>query len=380
MYKITTYPIMDTLKIPIRKLVDNKTHIKEAIKWIYRAQDASPDRGVCHSYHLFKGWTSSYPETTGYIIPTLLNWALLNNDNEAEQRAIEMADWEIDIQMENGAIQGNVMSLPKKNPVIFDTAQVLFGWLSAYNYSGSMKYLNAAKKAADWLIYNLDENHIWSSYGNPGAKTSIHTYNARCAWAVLELYKKSNEKKHLEPMRDFLDWVLTQEVRRGWFKNNCLNNNNHPLLHTIAYTNRGLLESGMILSEEKYINASIRTSDELIKHISKNGKMPGRFDQNWQPSIRWSCLTGMAQMSIVWNKLFKYTGKTEYKKAYEKVNYFLKRTQDITINNPGIKGGIKGSHPIKGGYCPYRILNWATKFFIDALLLEECPEEKFGII
>jgi hypothetical protein len=136
----------------------------------------------------------------------------------------------------------------------------------------------------------------------------------------------------------------------------------------------------MILNEEKYIKASIRTSDELIKHISKNGRMPGRFDHNWQPSVKWSCLTGMAQMSIVWSKLFKYTGKTDYKKAYEKVNHFLKRTQDITINNPGIKGGIKGSYPINGGYCPYRILNWATKFFIDALLLEEYPEEKFGIV
>ena len=53
---------------------------REAMAWIFRAQDGSPDRGVSHSYLLDHGWMKSYPETTGYIIPTLLNWAKVSGD------------------------------------------------------------------------------------------------------------------------------------------------------------------------------------------------------------------------------------------------------------------------------------------------------------
>lgn len=374
------YPISDLIRTRKQKPFDNKTHIEEAIKWIYHAQDATPDRGVSHSYHTLKGWAPSYPETTGYIIPTLLNWSVTANDTEAAKSAIEMADWEIDIQMKDGSVKGGVVNSPVKESVVFDTGQVIFGWLSAYNYTRSPVYIDAAKKAADWLIDTLDENHVWSSHGNPGVKNSTHTYNVRCAWAILALSQTLEDDKYIDPMKFYLDWVLSQEVNRGWFKNNCLNNNKYPLLHTIAYTARGLLESGIILNQEKYIDASIRTSDELIKHISEEGKIPGRFDCNWKQSVRWSCLTGMAQISIIWNKLYKITGNVKYQNALQKVNNFLKRTQDIITNNPGIRGGIKGSYPIGGGYCPYRILNWATKFFIDALLMEEYPDHEFKII
>ncbi|MGF1595582.1 MAG: hypothetical protein ACFCVK_01410 [Acidimicrobiales bacterium] len=36
---------------------------------------------------------------------------------------------------------------------------------------------------------------------------------------------------------------------------------------------------------------------------------------------------------------------------------------------PEIRGAIKGSHPIWGRYAPLGYPNWATKFFLDALLL-----------
>ena len=50
---------------------DNE-HLSAAIKWLETAQDATTDGGVAGRYSLSSGWSSSYPETTGYIIPTLL--------------------------------------------------------------------------------------------------------------------------------------------------------------------------------------------------------------------------------------------------------------------------------------------------------------------
>jgi hypothetical protein len=45
--------------------------------WLCEAQDrsASADGGVARSYDLLRGWETSYPETTGYIVPTLLDYA-----------------------------------------------------------------------------------------------------------------------------------------------------------------------------------------------------------------------------------------------------------------------------------------------------------------
>ena len=48
--------------------------IAEAVGWLGRAEDNSRlrDGGVAHHFSLIDGWGSSYPETTGYIVPTLL--------------------------------------------------------------------------------------------------------------------------------------------------------------------------------------------------------------------------------------------------------------------------------------------------------------------
>lgn len=350
---------------------ENRVHLREAVDWIYRAQDATPDRGVSHSYAIGKGWAPSYPETTGYIIPTLLNWAKLTGEDEACRRALEMAEWELEVQLDNGAVP----SLTTGEPVVFDTGQVIFGWISAFKHSGDSRYGDAAVKAGNWLGEHLDSNFIWKKYGNPGTN-SVHTYNVRVAWALIELSVITGDDRYRKSMEGFVDWVLQQEVNRGWFRFNCLSDNDHPLLHTIAYTSQGLLESGLLLHNERCIEAAIRTSDELIKCVNVDGRMAGRYDNSWEPAVKWSCLTGMAQTSIVWQRLHRITGNNEYKSAAEKVNNFLKRTHDIMSSNPGIRGGINGSYPLNGEYGKYRVLNWATKFFIDALILEEYPNFK----
>lgn len=54
-----------------------ETVIEEGIAWLCRAQDnsASRDGGVARDYSLEHGWATSYPETTAYIVPTMLEYA-----------------------------------------------------------------------------------------------------------------------------------------------------------------------------------------------------------------------------------------------------------------------------------------------------------------
>jgi hypothetical protein len=51
------------------------TTVAASLRWLARAQDcsASRDGGVSRHYSLLTGWATSYPETTGYIVPTMLD-------------------------------------------------------------------------------------------------------------------------------------------------------------------------------------------------------------------------------------------------------------------------------------------------------------------
>lgn len=344
---------------------DSGIHQREALSWLYRAHDANADGGVSHSYQLGKGWMRSYPETTGYIIPTLLNWHAVTGDDEARRRALEMADWELTVQFPEGAIPG----LSTGEPVVFDTGQVLFGWLAAYAETHDKKYLDAAARGGDWLLDVMDLDATWRRFGNPGS-SEPNLYNVRFAWALLELTRTTGDERYRSAVERFLNWVLAQEVGRGWFLYNCLTDNERPLLHTIAYTAQGMLETGVLLQDQRCLDAVLRTADELLALVQGDGRMPGRFDQNWHPAVEWCCLTGMAQMAIVWQRLHQIGGNEKYRDAARRVLGFVKGTQDLATGNLGVRGGIKGSYPVNGGYCRYRLPNWAAKFYLDALFLE----------
>jgi hypothetical protein len=367
--------MIEKLSILLKDLVvsdeafDNGLHLKEAFAWLCRAQDANPDRGVSHSYLIGTGWAPSYPETTGYIIPTFLNWSILTGSGDARRRALQMADWELSVQLDCGAIP----ALSNREPVVFDTGQVLFGWLAAHAETGDPHYLEAAVKGGNWLLAQRDSDHVWRKFGNPGSPEP-NLYNVRFAWALLDLFRVTGDRRYRVTVEQFIDWVLAQEEERGWFRYNCLTDNDHPLLHTIAYTAQGLLESGLILGDDRCLQAVGRMADELAGKVGSNGRMAGRFGRGWQPAASWACLTGMAQMAIVWQRLDQVGGQGRYRAVAQKAIGFLTHTQNVKTSNEGIRGGIKGSFPVNGDYGAWRMLNWAAKFFVDALILAEYPD------
>ncbi len=343
-----------------RNAQDRDLHLREALAWLYRAQDATSDRGVSHSYRLGKGWARSYPETTGYVIPTLLNWAHLSGEDEPRRRALEMADWEITVQDPSGGVP----SLADGSLVVFDTGQVLFGFLAAFKETGNETYRRAAQNAAEWLVHTQDASGAWVLDGRP------RVYNARTAWALLEAAQAFGNSKYADRARSFFDWARTQEVDAGWFHSNCLNDDERPLLHTIAYTAQGQLEAGLLLGNEALVSSAHRTARSLALSVDSSGRMPGRFDKTWNAGAGWACLTGMAQTVIVWRRLDGLSTRPEYAEVADRVMGFLLSTHDVMSRHSGIRGGIRGSFPVNGAYCRYLLPNWATKFFIDALLAE----------
>jgi len=359
---------------PVRSIPD---HLSGAMEWLCRAQDAAGGGGgVARSYslrrHRFfkkKGWMAAYPETTGYIIPTFFNYADLTRKEEFRQRAVRMARWESEVQMPSGAVQGGTVDFPP-SPAVFNTGQVLFGWSRAYRETGEPGFLESARRAADFLCDAQDPDGAWRRAGSRYARPGVNVYDARSAWGLLEAYKVTRDLRHRESAVRNFDFALSRQQGNGWFAECCLDDDKRPLLHTLAYTMEGLLEGGLALGEDRLIRAARLAAEALLARHRPDGSLAGQYDAAWNRAARWRCLTGEAQTALVWLRFYQITGEKKFLAAGKSLNACLMRTQDLDAANPGIRGGIKGAQPIWGKYGEFEFLNWAAKFFAEALLLE----------
>src|SRR5262249_6508889 len=120
------------------KPISGETELRAhaAAAWLLRAQAARPDGGVAYGYFPCRppewGWKLSYPETTGYIMTSLLAYDACFPGRGIVEPVRRMAEWEAEIQMPSGAVQGGQICPPeKRTAAAFNTGMVLDGWCSA---------------------------------------------------------------------------------------------------------------------------------------------------------------------------------------------------------------------------------------------------------
>jgi hypothetical protein len=344
-------------------------NLTAAYQWLCTAQDATPDGGVAGCYNLVKGWGASYPETTGYIIPTFLHYAEATGDAEARSRAIKMADWETEIQLPYGAVRSGMLNV-KVGPAVFNTGQVLFGWVPAYVATGDERYAKAAANAAEWLTKVQSEDGAWRKYLSVLTTSSVQAYNVRTAWGLAMAGRELNEKRWEQAAAKNCDWAISQQMQNGWFASNAFSDNEDPLLHTIGYVLEGLLGVGELLGRDSYVDAVIAGINPLVEIYRRAGILRGRYDQTWRSTVSWRCLTGEAQVALTLLRLAKITGDAQYSATARALLEGVARLQDTDSSYPESFGSVSGSQPIWGGYGPFNYLNWAAKFFMDALLME----------
>jgi len=347
-------------------------HLQAAIAWLCRAQDASTDGGVSAGYFFKRGWMHPYPETTGYIIPTFLRYAVRQKDDAYLERAIRMGDWEIDIQLSSGAVRGGRGKIgAPPYPIVFNTGQVLLGWTALFRSTQEERFLSAAVRASDWLVQIQDVDGKWSQHSYMDVP---HAYHTRVAWPLLEIHEFTGEERYRTAATRHIEWALSQAHPDGWFTHMELVPGENPPTHTIAYTLRGLLESAAHLQElrQPILEAILKTSDHLLQRLPTipSTQLPAAFDSAWKPSSG-SCLTGNAQLAIFWLELFRHRREPRFVEAATSLLEGLKSTQSLDARHPGIRGGIAGSSPIWGPYLPFAYPNWAAKFFADALMKKE---------
>jgi hypothetical protein len=353
-------------------------HLDGAIAWIYRAQDADGSGGVPARYDLASGWDDPYPETTGYLIPTLLHYGDFRGGPEALDRAIRMGHWLTGLQSPDGSIMGGTWRPGKQGrPEVFNTGQVLFGFLALAERTGDEQFADAARRAGRWLVEHQEPDGSWvkwSLHGQP------HAYYARVAWALARAGAVLDVDQMRQAASRHVDWLATNSRSDGWIDHMSFQPGSAPLTHTIAYTIEGLFELGLVQDDERARHLAQRLLDGVIDAYEAPGSgvrlrwrdhLAATIEPDWTSTSRSACLTGSAQMALCAFRIARFDDVDHPDR--------LRRFGDLMLDTArsgqalsGVadeaKGGVPGSAPVWGAYGSFRLLNWAAKFLADALL------------
>jgi hypothetical protein len=342
--------------------------LNKAIDWLMYSGQQMKDNGF-GSFHINSKWSTSYVETTGYIITSLVDYSQQFHRNDVFDRAVDAAKWLVSVQRPSGGWQGARIA-DDQPEIVFNTGQVLRGLLSVYNINKDETLLNAARKACDWLCEIQHPEGYWEKNAFLNAR---RVYDSFVDAPLLAVCQITGDEKYKTAALKNIRWIQTQQNENGWFKNcdNTIKHNDRPILHTISYTIDGLIDSALILNDPSILAIAVKPADTLFDIFNKKKFLNGRFDQHWNGSEYPIC-TGCAQIAIIWMKLYKITSNLQYLNAALKMNDFLIFVQSRMANEPdNTKGAIPGSFPLWGKYEPFAFPNWATKFFSDSLLLEQ---------
>lgn len=360
----------DTARWPFRRRSPSPspTAIDKAVDYLLRTHDATGRNGCSRGYSLIGGWAPAFPETTGYIIGTLLAYQARSERGGLLERAREMGDWEIEVQGGDGGIMEGMITQVPKNSIAFNTGMVMHGWLDLHEATGDQRYLAAAERGGAFLVRHQSPDGAWR--GEHSYAGIPHTYHSRVSWALLRLWEATGDDSFRRTAIRNLDWVLSMQQPNGWFEQCIFRPGQLPNTHAIAYTLRGLLEASQIAGDDRYLTAAQLTSDNLIPEYRALQWLPGRFDRTWRARAWYECLTGTVQLGGVWLRLFEIAGNPTYLEAGTAAVDRAAGRQIQSSRIP-ISGALAGSFPVYGRYAWLKFPNWATKFLADSLMIRD---------
>ena len=348
----------------------SEAHTREVMlgvaSWLHRAQDAWPDGGISSRYDLLaQRFQPQYPETTGYLIPTLLNLVAL--DAEARARGFRAGEWLLTRQLESGAIDcRSDGSRGGENPLVylFDCGAILQGFTALYRDSHDDRWAQAGRRLADFLIAEQLQSGDW--------KTLLYfpyfgSHQALTAFALIDLGQAIGRDDYVAAGRRCLD-VIRPNLQANGYITNC-HFTDRPgeamaFLHPLAYTVEGYLKSGQCLQNDDYVEAA-RPALTMLQRRFELGRrlLASHYDTNWKPVTAYSALDADSQIAALWFQFGKRTGDWSF------ISSALKM-MDLIRAAISADGGIPGSFPVYGLNQQFLCINWAPKYFIDASLLE----------
>ncbi|MGC9669683.1 hypothetical protein ACNTMW_24430 [Planosporangium sp. 12N6] len=337
----------------------------DALSWVEKAHDATGRRGISAGYDLRHGWQPPYPETSGYLVPTMLRAGRVLDRPALTERAREVGDWLLELQSPGGAFPGGMgVDGP---PVVFDVGQIMLGLLALEAATGEPAFLHSAERAGRWLLTQQRPDGAWLSHLG-----FANTYSSRVTWALAELWRATADPAVLAGVRRSLEWILQQVRPDGWIDGMAFSADHTPWTHTIAYALRGLSRCADLLDEE-LAEQCRAAADRCARRLAELRTplyplLPGEIGPGFTPRADYACLTGDAQMVTIWWDLGRRNGDEELRARCEQVLARLAELQLRQPLEPAAQGALPGSFPLTGGFEPLAFPNWAAKFLADAAM------------
>ena len=342
-------------------------HLRTTGEWLVQSV-RNGNGGSCASFSPLGGWSKPYPETTGYLIPTLVRLAEVQNDTTFRELAESVGDWLLSIQQASGAWHGGLHPNPRGADSVFNTGQILKGLSSLYRATNSPRYEDALIRASRWLAAGVGDDGLWPAGDYAAEQTP--SYYTEVAWPMLEAWKDIGDDSIRDAATRFLDKVVERRLENGVISGWGFKTGEPAYTHTIAYTIRGLQECARVLgSYEKYGEIAEKALDVLVRKAELSaGQLPGAFDDSWSGNKKYVCLTGNAQLAICMLILEARSPDLRLVNAAAKLLDFVGSKQRTRMVPAGIRGAVGGSYPLWGRYMFMRYPNWAAKYYCDALM------------
>ena len=360
----------------IGPLISKEEALCNIFSWIDQSFNATSDGGSSAYYQMGMGWQASYPETTGYLIPTLYKYADHTADPHWRQRALKAAKWLLSIQSSEGGWQG--LQINQKAPLkVFNTGMIIDGLVCAYKREHDPAFFEAALRGAKWIYSNMDQNGRFSknNHSNGGA------LDALVVASTLELlpYLEERDKQWLMEKAKFaLNFILSLATPNGLINlcndDHILKNRKTALTHHLGYVLDGLLRSYAFIKSDDCFDMVEKTAENLMRLFEVRLSLASDYYEDWSPyrdrffGNYSMCLTGSSQMAVVWLRLFSYNKDLRFKNAALKLTDQISCISNRKYGVPGMDNGIAGSYPVNCFYQYYQFVNWAAKYHADALL------------
>jgi hypothetical protein len=120
----------------------------------------------------------------------------------------------------------------------------------------------------------------------------------------VEAYRATGNRVYIDRMAATMNMYLDSlQQPNGLFEHCAFQPGQAPYTHTIAYTTRGLLESGFLLAERRYILGAERCARAILSQMNDEGHLPATIATDGRATSSSCCLTGNCQFAIVWARL-----------------------------------------------------------------------------
>lgn len=334
-----------------------KKALEGNISWIIKSHEATSFNGSSKYRTVFGKWAEAYPETTGYLLPTLKNADTIIRSKDIKQCLKSNIEYLKSLFHQEGYFDSG-----DGNIFVFDNSQILLGLLLTEDLNDGIKELTY--KNYSWLLKNISPDGVFINYNYK--KNYNPSYYARIAWALL-LFEKKNGLNHNQKTKTLLSYITSLQKENKHFKNASFDGSQKSFTHTIIYSYRGLWESYHLLEKTNVLDRLYNDVLEIVTNLNLSKKsFYGIYDDKWQTKTIALCCAGNAQLAILLLSMYEYRSNPVFLEVIKQLlRPLLKAQKKPHFFNTG---GIPSSIPTWGPYQRFKYTNWTQKFFSDALI------------